>query len=211
MKGGGDGRGNGGRATYSVERRDALDAGRWGPVDDDACFVVALEVLDNLPHDRVTLVHENTQMGSRRRWWRRGETRWRRRGYSRDDAGMITRWTGSSNARSRCGIRSSLALSKPSATTTKVFFIRFHTQGDGGSLDPRRARLERAFRAHRCPGAARDAARETAATQAHRRGFRFASERSCVWCVLASVFLVFFAFSSFDFLHLAFVWFFLVG
>ena len=56
----GNGRGNGGRATYSVERRDALDAGRWGPVDEDACFVVALEVLDNLPHDRVTRVHENT-------------------------------------------------------------------------------------------------------------------------------------------------------
>ena len=56
----GNGRGNGGRATYSVERRDALDAGRWGPVDEDACFVVALEVLDNLPHDRVTRVNENT-------------------------------------------------------------------------------------------------------------------------------------------------------
>ena len=68
-KGGGDGRGNGGRATYSVERRDALDAGRWGPVDDDACFVVALEVLDNLPHDRVMLLRDDarideTKMGS---------------------------------------------------------------------------------------------------------------------------------------------------
>ena len=61
-KGGGDGRGNGGRATYSVERRDALDAGRWGPVDDDACFVVALEVLDNLPHDRVMLLRDDTRI-----------------------------------------------------------------------------------------------------------------------------------------------------
>jgi len=48
-----------GRATYSVERRDALDAARWGPVDDAKCFVVALEVLDNLPHDRVLLLRDD--------------------------------------------------------------------------------------------------------------------------------------------------------
>ena len=43
----------GGKATYSVERRDATDAKGWGAANDDSCFVVALEVLDNLPHDRV--------------------------------------------------------------------------------------------------------------------------------------------------------------
>ena len=219
--GGGDGRGNGGRATYSVERRDALDAGRWGPVDDAACFVVALEVLDNLPHDRVMLLRDDarideTKMGSAAVVATRVSRRsWRRRGYSRDDAGMITRWTGSSNARSRCWIRSSLALSSHRRRRRKPF--GFTVKRGGGSLDPRRARLERAVRAHRCPGAARDAARETAAAQAHRRGFRFASERSprcLLFFVLALFiwFLVFFAWlSSFGFLHLAFVWFFLVG
>ena len=43
----------GGKATYSVERRDATDAKGWGAVNDEKCFVVALEVFDNLPHDRV--------------------------------------------------------------------------------------------------------------------------------------------------------------
>ena len=43
----------GGKATYSVERRDATDAKGWGAVKYEKCFVVALEVLDNLPHDRV--------------------------------------------------------------------------------------------------------------------------------------------------------------
>ena len=57
--GGGKGGGDAGRATYSVERRDALDAARWGPVDDKRCFVVALEVLDNLPHDRVLLLRDD--------------------------------------------------------------------------------------------------------------------------------------------------------
>ena len=38
---------------YKVERRDATDRAGWGGVDATPCFVVALEVLDNLPHDRL--------------------------------------------------------------------------------------------------------------------------------------------------------------
>ena len=40
-------------ARYTVERRDAADVAGWGGPDAVPCFVLALEVLDNLPHDRV--------------------------------------------------------------------------------------------------------------------------------------------------------------
>lgn len=40
-------------ARFTVERRDAADVAGWGDPDDAPCFVIALEVLDNLPHDRV--------------------------------------------------------------------------------------------------------------------------------------------------------------
>ena len=40
-------------ARFAVERRDAADVAGWGGVDDAPCFVLALELLDNLPHDRV--------------------------------------------------------------------------------------------------------------------------------------------------------------
>lgn len=40
-------------ARFSVERRDAADVAGWGDPDEAPCFVIALEVLDNLPHDRV--------------------------------------------------------------------------------------------------------------------------------------------------------------
>jgi SAM-dependent MidA family methyltransferase len=40
-------------ARYTVERRDAADVAGWGGQDAAPCFVLALEVLDNLPHDRV--------------------------------------------------------------------------------------------------------------------------------------------------------------
>ena len=39
--------------VHRVEVRDATDRAGWGAVDRAPCFVVALEVLDNLPHDRV--------------------------------------------------------------------------------------------------------------------------------------------------------------
>ena len=41
------------RSPHRVEVRDATDRAGWGAVDRAPCFVVALEVLDNLPHDRV--------------------------------------------------------------------------------------------------------------------------------------------------------------
>jgi hypothetical protein len=56
--GGGGGGGGGGTGSrygrpYRVERRDATDCAGWGGVDAKPCFVIALEVLDNLPHDRL--------------------------------------------------------------------------------------------------------------------------------------------------------------
>jgi hypothetical protein len=39
-------------ARFCVEHRDAADAAGWGAPSGEACFVLALEVLDNLPHDR---------------------------------------------------------------------------------------------------------------------------------------------------------------
>ena len=143
---------------------------------------------------------------------------WRRRGCSRDDAGMITRWTGSSNARSRCGIRSSLALSRPSATKTKVFFHSVSPSrrwriggsearaiGTRGSCPPVPWRCSR-----RCT---RDG-RGTGSSPRISIRFRTFAYRCVLFFVLA--FFIWFSsfvwFSSFGFLCLAFfVWFFLVG
>ena len=44
-----------GRRRFRVERRDARDRRGWGARDERPCHVIALEVLDNLPHDRVVL------------------------------------------------------------------------------------------------------------------------------------------------------------
>ena len=41
--------------AYSVVRGDAADRAAWGATDASPCFVIALEVLDNLPHDKVVL------------------------------------------------------------------------------------------------------------------------------------------------------------
>ena len=41
--------------VYSVVRGDAADRAAWGATDASPCFVIALEVLDNLPHDKVVL------------------------------------------------------------------------------------------------------------------------------------------------------------
>ena len=63
------GGGGGGGARYVVQRRDATDREGWGEVDDEPCFVVALEVLDNLPHDRVVRVRfERGGGGGEGRW-----------------------------------------------------------------------------------------------------------------------------------------------
>ncbi|XP_010926602.1 protein arginine methyltransferase NDUFAF7 homolog, mitochondrial isoform X1 [Elaeis guineensis] len=40
-------------SRYKVECRDATDRTGWGPVDPQPCWVIMLEVLDNLPHDLV--------------------------------------------------------------------------------------------------------------------------------------------------------------
>ncbi|KAL2631104.1 hypothetical protein R1flu_015790 [Riccia fluitans] len=41
------------RKHFSVEHRSASDRNGWGPVNPEPCFVIMLEVLDNLPHDLV--------------------------------------------------------------------------------------------------------------------------------------------------------------
>ena len=46
--------------VYSVVRGDAADRAAWGAADAAPCFVVALEVLDNLPHDKVVLGPRST-------------------------------------------------------------------------------------------------------------------------------------------------------
>ena len=168
-----EGETEGGRATYSVERRDALDAGRWGPVDDDACFVVALEVLDNLPHDRVMIFARSGEHDPRARRGR-DETRLaqtrvfaRRRGEDNAVDGFEQREE---------PLRDPLIAELHAVGDDEGFLSSLGSFGKAAADRwIRGARLERAFRAHRCPGAARDAARETAAAQADRRGFRFAS------------------------------------
>lgn len=40
-------------SRYKVECRDATDRSGWGPADPQPCWVIMLEVLDNLPHDLV--------------------------------------------------------------------------------------------------------------------------------------------------------------
>ncbi|KMZ57318.1 hypothetical protein ZOSMA_87G00640 [Zostera marina] len=41
------------QARYKVECRDALDRSGWGNLNSQPCWVIMLEVLDNLPHDLV--------------------------------------------------------------------------------------------------------------------------------------------------------------
>ena len=47
------------RSRYSVRNTSALDRSAWGGEEDSLspCFVLMLEVLDNLPHDRVERKH----------------------------------------------------------------------------------------------------------------------------------------------------------
>ena len=53
--------------VYSVVRGDAADRAAWGATDASPCFVVALEVLDNLPHDKVVLATTGDENGFARR------------------------------------------------------------------------------------------------------------------------------------------------
>lgn len=55
---------------------DAANVKSWGSQSDEACFVIALEVLDNLPHDRV---------------WRprRGDGEWMQTEIVKDDSGAL--------------------------------------------------------------------------------------------------------------------------
>lgn len=54
-EGKGNRRTNASRRRFRVERRDARDRRGWGARDKRPCHVIALEVLDNLPHDRVVV------------------------------------------------------------------------------------------------------------------------------------------------------------
>lgn len=40
-------------SKFRVERRDATDRNGWGNVNEQPCWVIMLEVLDNLPHDLI--------------------------------------------------------------------------------------------------------------------------------------------------------------
>ena len=44
-------------------RRDATDRAGWGGIDTKPCFVIALEVLDNLPHDRLCWINASSSSG----------------------------------------------------------------------------------------------------------------------------------------------------
>ena len=48
---------------YSVIRGDASERDAWGAKDASPCFVVALEVLDNLPHDKVIFRKDSERGG----------------------------------------------------------------------------------------------------------------------------------------------------
>ena len=52
------------KSPYAVQTRDAADRFGWGETQKQPCFVIALEVLDNLPHDKVVSV-DNCWMETR--------------------------------------------------------------------------------------------------------------------------------------------------
>lgn len=53
-------------SKFKVERRDAADQSGWGDVDQQPCWVIMLEVLDNLPHD---LIYSENQMSQWMEVW----------------------------------------------------------------------------------------------------------------------------------------------
>ena len=41
------------QSKFKVERRDATDRNGWGHMEQQPCWVIMLEVLDNLPYDLI--------------------------------------------------------------------------------------------------------------------------------------------------------------
>ena len=55
-----------GKGVHTAVVGDATTVEAWGATKDEACFVIALEVLDNLPHDRVWRPTRGEEGGRRR-------------------------------------------------------------------------------------------------------------------------------------------------
>ncbi|XAR48834.1 hypothetical protein NMG60_11031795 [Bertholletia excelsa] len=53
-------------SKFTVECRDAADRSGWGDADQQSCWVIMLEVLDNLPHD---LVYSENQVSRWKEVW----------------------------------------------------------------------------------------------------------------------------------------------
>lgn len=53
-------------SKFKVERRDAADRSGWGDVQQQPCWVIMLEVLDNLPHD---LIYSEDQVSPWKEVW----------------------------------------------------------------------------------------------------------------------------------------------
>ncbi|TYK18890.1 NADH dehydrogenase (ubiquinone) complex I, assembly factor 7-like protein [Cucumis melo var. makuwa] len=54
------------QSKFKVECRDAVDLRGWGDVEEQPCWVIMLEVLDNLPHD---LIYSENQVSSWMEVW----------------------------------------------------------------------------------------------------------------------------------------------
>ncbi|XP_022147060.1 protein arginine methyltransferase NDUFAF7 homolog, mitochondrial [Momordica charantia] len=54
------------QSKFRVECRDAVDPSGWGDVQEQPCWVIMLEVLDNLPHD---LIYSENQVSSWMEVW----------------------------------------------------------------------------------------------------------------------------------------------
>ncbi|CAK9318856.1 unnamed protein product [Citrullus colocynthis] len=54
------------QSKFKVECRDAVDLSGWGDVEEQPCWVIMLEVLDNLPHD---LIYSENQVSSWMEVW----------------------------------------------------------------------------------------------------------------------------------------------
>lgn len=53
-------------SKFKVECRDAADPSGWGHVEEQPCWVIMLEVLDNLPHD---LIYSENQVATWMEVW----------------------------------------------------------------------------------------------------------------------------------------------
>uniref|UniRef100_A0A0A0LZS9 Protein arginine methyltransferase NDUFAF7 n=1 Tax=Cucumis sativus TaxID=3659 RepID=A0A0A0LZS9_CUCSA len=54
------------QSKFKVECRDAVDLSGWGDMEEQPCWVIMLEVLDNLPHD---LIYSENQVSSWMEVW----------------------------------------------------------------------------------------------------------------------------------------------